>query len=185
MNCSAKPYIKLTISFLTSQYLNIKLTDISVTDPEKYPHMVSMSYRLRGIYGGLKSVDRCWDGSVVSWVPTGKSKIYLNKTGQYFACVSYPLATIVPHTRITLVLLVIPLERKGPKQNLLGTGIFSTILRRHIGGPWMLCRSATRVQSTVAETLLRKRSPHVYWDSTCSRFSTLAIAILFLIRTPS
>ncbi|CDQ96758.1 unnamed protein product [Oncorhynchus mykiss] len=23
------------------QYLNIKLTDISVTDPEKYPHMVS------------------------------------------------------------------------------------------------------------------------------------------------
>jgi len=25
---------------LPSQYLNIKLTDISVTDPEKYPHMV-------------------------------------------------------------------------------------------------------------------------------------------------
>ena len=24
------------------QYLNIKLTDISVTDPEKYPHMVSL-----------------------------------------------------------------------------------------------------------------------------------------------
>lgn len=23
------------------QYLNIKLTDISITDPEKYPHMVS------------------------------------------------------------------------------------------------------------------------------------------------
>jgi small nuclear ribonucleoprotein (snRNP)-like protein len=23
------------------QYLNIKLTDISVTDPDKYPHMVS------------------------------------------------------------------------------------------------------------------------------------------------
>lgn len=26
------------------QYLNIKLTDISVTDPEKYPHMVSFIY---------------------------------------------------------------------------------------------------------------------------------------------
>lgn len=26
------------------QYLNIKLTDISVTDPEKYPHMVSTIY---------------------------------------------------------------------------------------------------------------------------------------------
>lgn len=25
---------------LMFQYLNIKLTDISVTDPEKYPHMV-------------------------------------------------------------------------------------------------------------------------------------------------
>uniref|UniRef100_A0A8D0CWD4 Smx5 n=1 Tax=Sander lucioperca TaxID=283035 RepID=A0A8D0CWD4_SANLU len=25
------------------QYLNIKLTDISVTDPEKYPHMVSLA----------------------------------------------------------------------------------------------------------------------------------------------
>uniref|UniRef100_A0A3B4GQZ5 LSM2 homolog, U6 small nuclear RNA and mRNA degradation associated n=1 Tax=Pundamilia nyererei TaxID=303518 RepID=A0A3B4GQZ5_9CICH len=25
------------------QYLNIKLTDISVTDPEKYPHMVSFA----------------------------------------------------------------------------------------------------------------------------------------------
>lgn len=24
------------------QYLNIKLTDISVTDPEKYPHMLSV-----------------------------------------------------------------------------------------------------------------------------------------------
>uniref|UniRef100_A0A3B4VH79 Smx5 n=1 Tax=Seriola dumerili TaxID=41447 RepID=A0A3B4VH79_SERDU len=24
------------------QYLNIKLTDISVTDPEKYPHMVAL-----------------------------------------------------------------------------------------------------------------------------------------------
>ncbi len=24
------------------QFLNIKLTDISVTDPEKYPHMVSI-----------------------------------------------------------------------------------------------------------------------------------------------
>lgn len=28
---------------LPSQYLNIKLTDISVTDPEKYPHMVRTS----------------------------------------------------------------------------------------------------------------------------------------------
>uniref|UniRef100_A0A671T000 U6 snRNA-associated Sm-like protein LSm2 n=1 Tax=Sinocyclocheilus anshuiensis TaxID=1608454 RepID=A0A671T000_9TELE len=27
---------------LPSQYLNIKLTDISVTDPEKYPHMLSV-----------------------------------------------------------------------------------------------------------------------------------------------
>ena len=26
----------------TSQYLNIKLTDISVTDPDKYPHMLSV-----------------------------------------------------------------------------------------------------------------------------------------------
>ena len=24
------------------QYLNIKLTDISVTDPDKYPHMLSV-----------------------------------------------------------------------------------------------------------------------------------------------
>lgn len=24
------------------QYLNLKLTDISVTDPEKYPHMLSV-----------------------------------------------------------------------------------------------------------------------------------------------
>ena len=24
------------------QYLNIKLTDVSVTDPEKYPHMLSV-----------------------------------------------------------------------------------------------------------------------------------------------
>lgn len=30
----------LTLFFLVFQYLNIKLTDISVTDPEKYPHMV-------------------------------------------------------------------------------------------------------------------------------------------------
>uniref|UniRef100_A0A674JRQ1 U6 snRNA-associated Sm-like protein LSm2 n=1 Tax=Terrapene triunguis TaxID=2587831 RepID=A0A674JRQ1_9SAUR len=27
---------------LSCQYLNIKLTDISVTDPEKYPHMLSV-----------------------------------------------------------------------------------------------------------------------------------------------
>lgn len=27
---------------LVFQYLNIKLTDISVTDPEKYPHMVGL-----------------------------------------------------------------------------------------------------------------------------------------------
>lgn len=26
------------------QYLNIKLTDISVTDPDKYPHMVCSAY---------------------------------------------------------------------------------------------------------------------------------------------
>lgn len=26
------------------QYLNIKLTDISVTDPDKYPHMVCSPY---------------------------------------------------------------------------------------------------------------------------------------------
>lgn len=26
------------------QYLNIKLTDISVTDPEKYPHMVGLNF---------------------------------------------------------------------------------------------------------------------------------------------
>jgi len=29
------------------QYLNIKLTDISVTDPDKYPHMVSELLRLQ------------------------------------------------------------------------------------------------------------------------------------------
>ncbi|CAJ1059819.1 hypothetical protein L3Q82_026029 [Xyrichtys novacula] len=28
--------------FQTRHYLNIKLTDISVTDPEKYPHMLSV-----------------------------------------------------------------------------------------------------------------------------------------------
>ncbi|NWJ02246.1 LSM2 protein, partial [Crypturellus undulatus] len=27
---------------VSPQYLNIKLTDISVTDPEKYPHMLSV-----------------------------------------------------------------------------------------------------------------------------------------------
>eukprot|EP00064_Thunnus_orientalis_P003657 superscaffoldBa00000309_g3668 len=38
----------LSLRILTSslfsmfQYLNIKLTDISVTDPEKYPHMLSV-----------------------------------------------------------------------------------------------------------------------------------------------
>ena len=31
--------LKLIQSF---QYLNIKLTDISVTDPDKYPHMLSV-----------------------------------------------------------------------------------------------------------------------------------------------
>merc|ERR1712027_214271 len=31
------------------QYLNIKLTDVSVTDPEKYPHMLSVKNRfIRG-----------------------------------------------------------------------------------------------------------------------------------------
>ena len=33
----------------TDQYLNIKLTDISVTDPDKYPHMLSVKNRfIRG-----------------------------------------------------------------------------------------------------------------------------------------
>lgn len=41
------------LSPLALQYLNIKLTDISVTDPEKYPHMVSDG---RGAKGGI------WDG---------------------------------------------------------------------------------------------------------------------------
>uniref|UniRef100_A0A8B9KTS2 Smx5 n=1 Tax=Astyanax mexicanus TaxID=7994 RepID=A0A8B9KTS2_ASTMX len=30
------------VFFVFLQYLNIKLTDISVTDPEKYPHMLSV-----------------------------------------------------------------------------------------------------------------------------------------------
>ena len=32
------------------QYLNIKLTDISITDPDKYPHMVTHIMRFRCIY---------------------------------------------------------------------------------------------------------------------------------------
>ncbi|XP_043938082.1 U6 snRNA-associated Sm-like protein LSm2 [Protopterus annectens] len=37
------------------QYLNIKLSDISVTDPEKYPHMVSL--QIIGIF--FPKVFRC------------------------------------------------------------------------------------------------------------------------------
>uniref|UniRef100_A0A3B3B8T1 U6 snRNA-associated Sm-like protein LSm2 n=1 Tax=Oryzias melastigma TaxID=30732 RepID=A0A3B3B8T1_ORYME len=32
----------LRLVSITQHYLNIKLTDISVTDPEKYPHMLSV-----------------------------------------------------------------------------------------------------------------------------------------------
>lgn len=41
------------------QYLNIKLTDISVTDPEKYPHMVR-GLGSGGSWGGLRGF---WGGS--------------------------------------------------------------------------------------------------------------------------
>lgn len=43
------------------QYLNIKLTDISVTDPEKYPHMVSI--RFLGIF--TTSGIYCSEGTIV------------------------------------------------------------------------------------------------------------------------
>lgn len=52
------------------QYLNIKLTDISVTDPEKYPHMVSIRFlgifTTSGIYCSegtlVKPATRVWTG---------------------------------------------------------------------------------------------------------------------------
>ena len=61
------------------QYLNIKLTDISVTDPDKYPHMVCIKQNPT-IYNNLKenliffrlfqlSVKNCFiRGSVVRYV---------------------------------------------------------------------------------------------------------------------
>ena len=34
--------LKIISPYQVDQYLNIKLTDISVTDPDKYPHMLSV-----------------------------------------------------------------------------------------------------------------------------------------------
>lgn len=57
------------------QYLNIKLTDISVTDPDKYPHMVSnniifsFQQALPLISNFQLSVKNCFiRGSVVRYV---------------------------------------------------------------------------------------------------------------------
>lgn len=43
------------------QYLNIKLTDISVTDPEKYPHMVGLARSLSShpVFVLLQLLDPC------------------------------------------------------------------------------------------------------------------------------
>uniref|UniRef100_A0A3Q3CS05 Smx5 n=1 Tax=Haplochromis burtoni TaxID=8153 RepID=A0A3Q3CS05_HAPBU len=45
-SCSVFKFLHAVFTSLSSacvfQYLNIKLTDISVTDPEKYPHMLSV-----------------------------------------------------------------------------------------------------------------------------------------------
>nr|XP_023994601.1 U6 snRNA-associated Sm-like protein LSm2 isoform X1 [Salvelinus alpinus] len=50
------------------QYLNIKLTDISVTDPEKYPHMLSVK-NCSVIFCHQLSVKNCFiRGSVVRYV---------------------------------------------------------------------------------------------------------------------
>lgn len=51
------------------QYLNIKLTDISVTDPEKYPHMVRGFGGLWGALGGSGIWGGVWGCSGVSGVP--------------------------------------------------------------------------------------------------------------------
>ncbi|CAH6790091.1 Lsm2 [Phodopus roborovskii] len=42
MNHSERLYLICGTLHSVDQYLNIKLTDISVTDPEKYPHMLSV-----------------------------------------------------------------------------------------------------------------------------------------------
>ena len=43
----------MLIVLLYIQYLNVKLTDINVPEPDKYPHMVSHTYtqyRSHGVY---------------------------------------------------------------------------------------------------------------------------------------
>lgn len=56
---------------LVFQYLNIKLTDISVTDPEKYPHMVSFTFFLTR---GHRS---CWTWKLLhgQWVIWGATPL--------------------------------------------------------------------------------------------------------------
>ena len=46
------------------QYLNIKLTDISVPDPDKYPHLVSTTPTHNTIL---------WEGILYNFVPSGNS----------------------------------------------------------------------------------------------------------------
>ena len=79
------------------QYLNIKLTDISVTDPDKYPHMLS--------------VKNCFiRGSVVRWAHS-----YLISLSLIFSFVSDMSSCLV--TRLTPTSFKMPQGRRRPKVN--------------------------------------------------------------------
>ena len=82
------------------QYLNIKLTDISVTDPDKYPHMLS--------------VKNCFiRGSVVRWA---KGQSHPLSSVLIILCFVSDMSSCLV-TRLTLTSFKMPQGRRRPKVN--------------------------------------------------------------------